>query len=169
VFSWSQSRYFLTGWYGVGSALKTLQTERPADFETLSANAINYMPFRYVITNASSAIALVDTGIMSQWADLVDDQEIADYYLNKIVDAYHTTRAMLETLYGHDLRERRPRVYEMIDLRSKRLAPLHQLQIDQINTWRSLKKQGKTDEAEAMLPDMLLVLNAISSGLGSTG
>ncbi len=169
VFSWSQSRYLLTGWYGVGSALKTLQNERPADFETLSANAINYMPFRYVITNASSAIALVDTDIMSQWAGLVDDQEIADYYLNKIVDAYHTTRAMLETLYGHDLRERRPRVYEMIDLRSKRLAPLHQLQIDQINTWRALKKQGKTDEAEAMLPDMLRVLNAISSGLGSTG
>ncbi|MGM0704829.1 MAG: phosphoenolpyruvate carboxylase [Bacteroidota bacterium] len=169
VFSWSQSRYLLTGWYGVGSALKALQNERPADFDTLSENAVNYMPFRYVITNASSAIALVDTDIMEQWADLVDDQEIAEYYLNKIVDEYHTTREMLETLYGHDLRERRPRVYEMIDLRSKRLAPLHQLQIDQVNTWRALKEQGKTDEAEAMLPDILLVLNAISSGLGSTG
>lgn len=169
VFSWSQSRYFLTGWYGVGSALETLQNERPADFETLSQNAVNYMPFRYVITNASSAIALVDTGIMEQWAGLVDDRDLADHYLSKIVDAYHRTSEMLEMLYGHNLRERRPRVYEMIDLRSKRLAPLHQLQIDQTSTWRALKKQGKTDEAEAMLPNMLLVLNAISSGLGSTG
>lgn len=169
VFSWSQSRYFLTGWYGVGSALETLQHERPDDFSTLSENAINYMPFRYVITNASSAIAHVDTGIMRQWADLVDDEEIASYYLQEIVDEYQTTRDMLETLYGHGLRERRPRVYEMIDLRSKRLEPLHQLQIDQIKTWRSLKSQGKEDEAESMVPDMLLVLSAISSGLGSTG
>lgn len=169
VFSWSQSRYLLTGWYGVGSALKTLQNEHPADFNTLSENAINYMPFRYVITNASSAIALVDTDIMEQWANLVDDQEIADYYLSEIVDEYHTTRKMLEALYGHDLRERRPRVYEMIDMRSKRLAPLHQLQIDQVKTWRALNAQGNEEQAESMLPNMLLVLNAISSGLGSTG
>lgn len=169
VFSWSQSRYFLTGWYGVGSALEALKNERPGDFNTLSENAINYMPFRYVITNASSAIALVDTDIMEQWATLVDDQEIADSYLDAITKEYHTTRAMLQTLYGHDLRERRPRVYEMIDLRSERLAPLHQLQIEQVNTWRGLKTEGHKEQAEAMLPDMLLVLNAISSGLGSTG
>ena len=169
VFSWNQSRYFLTGWYGVGSALQTLQRERSDDFSTLSENAINYMPFRYVITNASSAIAHVDTAIMRQWADLVDDRDMADYYLETIVEEYHTTRDMLETLYGHGLRERRPRVYEMIELRSERLEPLHQLQIDQIKHWRALKNQGKEDEAESMLPDMLLVLNAISSGLGSTG
>ena len=57
----------------------------------------------------------------------------------------------------------------MIDIRSKRLAPLHQLQIEQIKTWRTLNAQGNEEKAESMLPNMLLVLNAISSGLGSTG
>lgn len=169
VFSWSQSRYFLTGWYGVGSALEILQKEMPEDFNTLSKNAINYMPFRYIITNASSAIALSDSGIMKEWAGMVENREMAEFYLEKIIDEYQKTQNMLEVLYGQKLRERRPRMYKMIEFRSKRLEPLHRLQIEQIKTWRKLKNQGKDDEAEAMLPEMLLVLNAISSGLGSTG
>lgn len=169
VFSWSQSRYFLTGWYGVGSALEKLQNEKPDDFNTLRENAINFMPFRYIITNASSAIALTDTEIMKEWAGMVEDSGLADLYLNKIIDEYYRTRNMLETLYGHSLRERRPRMYKMIELRSKRLEPLHHLQIEQMKTWRKLKNEGENDKADAMLPDMLLVLNAISSGLGSTG
>jgi len=169
VFSWSQSRYFLTGWYGVGSSLEKLQNEKPEDFSTLKENAINFMPFRYIITNVSSAIALTDTEIMKEWAGMVEDSGLADLYLNKIIDEFHRTRDMLETLYGHSLRERRPRMYKMIELRSKRLEPLHHLQIEQLKSWRNLKNEEKNDEADAMLPDMLLVLNAISSGLGSTG
>ena len=169
VFSWSQSRCFLTGWYGVGSALEKLQKENAEEFSTLSENAINFMPFRYVITNASSAIALTDINIMKQWAEMVEDRETGDRFYNEIVDEFKKTRDMLELLYGHGLRDRRPRMYEMIELRSKRLEPLHQLQIEQVKTWRKFKSQGKEDKADAMLPDMLLVLNAISSGLGSTG
>ncbi|MCC5940027.1 MAG: phosphoenolpyruvate carboxylase [Balneolaceae bacterium] len=169
VFSWNQSRCFLTGWYGVGSALEKLQKENPEEFSILSKNAINFMPFRYVITNASSAIALADTEIMKQWSEMVKDKEIRDRFYNKIIGEFERTRNMLELLYGHGLRERRPRMYEMIELRSKQLKPMHQLQIEQLKTWRKLKSNGKEKEADAMLPDMLLVLNAISSGLGSTG
>ncbi|MCC5908088.1 MAG: phosphoenolpyruvate carboxylase [Balneolaceae bacterium] len=169
VFSWSQSRCFLTGWYGVGSALEKLQKENPEEFRILSKNAINFMPFRYIITNASSAIALTDTEIMKQWSEMVEDDETRDRFYNKIVGEFERTRNMLELLYGHGLRERRPRMYEMIELRSKQLKPIHQLQIEQLKTWRKLKSIGKEKEADAMLPDMLLVLNAISSGLGSTG
>jgi len=169
VFSWSQSRCFLTGWYGVGSALERLQNDEPEDFSILSENAINFMPFRYVITNASSAIALTDTKIMKQWAEMVDHPEMGERFYSRILDEFEKTREMLELLYGHGLRERRPRMYEMIELRSKSLEPLHQLQIEQLKTWRKLKCNGKEKDAEALLPDMLLVLNAISSGLGSTG
>ncbi len=169
VFSWSQSRCFLTGWYGVGSALETLQNKKPEEFDVLSKNAIHFMPFRYVITNASSAVALTNTNIMKKWAELVDDKALADHFYGIIVDEFVKTRAMLEMLYGHGLKERRPRMYEMIEMRSKRLEPLHELQIKQMKKWRELKAEGKEEKADQMLPDMLLVLNAISSGLGSTG
>ena len=169
VFSWSQSRYFLTGWYGVGSALETLRQEDPDSFDLLKKHAIRFRPFRYIITNASSAIALADTEIMQWYTKLVDDQELAEAYLSQITGEFHRTRGMLENLYGQKLSERRPRMYTMIRFRNKRLKPLHHLQIDQLKKWRKLKRDGKNREAEEMLPDLLLVLNAIAGGLGTTG
>ncbi|MFU8860800.1 MAG: phosphoenolpyruvate carboxylase [Cyclonatronaceae bacterium] len=169
VFSWSQSRFFLTGWYGVGSALEQLQHHDPESFEFLSKQAVQYMPFRYIITNASSAIALADVEIMKAWCSLVDNQEVADLFFRQITAEYHRTRNMLEILYGQSLAGRRPRMYQMIEFRAERLKPLHHLQIGQLKTWRRLKKEGQQDKADAMLPEMLLVLNAIASGLGTTG
>ncbi|MFP8490006.1 phosphoenolpyruvate carboxylase [Gracilimonas sp. Q87] len=169
VFSWSQARFFLTGWYGVGSALERLRKEDPDAFSELSKDAVNFMPFRYIITNASSAIALTDIEIMKSYASLVEDEALAKKYFKKIEGEFNRTREMLEHLYGHKLTERRPRMYRMIEFRSERLKPLHQLQIEQLNTWRELKKEGKEEEAAEQLPEMLLVLNAIASGLGTTG
>ncbi len=169
VFSWSQARFFLTGWYGVGSALQKLKDKDAAAFELLSKHAVHFMPFRYIITNASSAIALSDTTIMKSYASLVDDSKLAETYLNRITDEYGRTREMLEVLYGHKLNERRPRMYKMINFRSRRLDPLHKLQISQLRHWRKLKQDGKDDQAEKQLPEMLLVLNAIAGGLGTTG
>lgn len=169
VFSWSQSRYFITGWYGVGSALERLRSEDSESFELLSRHAVSYMPFRYIITNASSAIALVDTDIMGRYASLVDDQKMAQGYLAKITDEFHRTRQLLEVLYGHPLRERRPRLYQMIAFRSERLEALHRMQIGQLREWRTLLEQGHSSQADAKLPELLLVLNAIASGLGTTG
>jgi phosphoenolpyruvate carboxylase len=60
-------------------------------------------------------------------------------------------------------------MYQMIEFRAKRLLPLHRLQIEQLKSWRSLKQSGKNEEAAEQLPEMLLVLNAIASGLGTTG
>ncbi len=169
VFSWSQARFFITGWFGVGSALARLQKEDAEAFALLSRHAVDFMPFRYVITNASSAIALTDTEIMKAYAALVDDRDLAKTCLTQILDEFEQTRSMLEVLYGHPLQERRPRMYTMMGFRAERLKPLHDLQISQLKTWRALKAEGKTKEADDMLPELLLVLNAIASGLGTTG
>jgi phosphoenolpyruvate carboxylase len=169
VFSWSQSRFFLTGWYGVGTALEKLREANPADYHELKSHAVEFMPFRYIITNASTAIGIADTEIMEAYTSLVSDQEIADNYLRKIVDEFHRTRDELENLYEQSLTERRPRMHAMIGFRSERLDPLHRLQISQLRSWRERKREGDEERANAMLQDMLLVVNAIASGLGTTG
>ena len=169
VFSWSQSRFFLTGWYGVGSALEKLRGEDPEAFEILKTYAVSFMPFRYIITNASSAIALADTEIMEWYSGLAEDTSLAGKYLDQITSEYHRTRSMLELLYGHELKSRRPRMYTMIGFRNEHLRPLHKTQIRQLKEWRSYRVDGDDARADKMLPDMLLVLNAIAGGLGTTG
>lgn len=169
VFSWSQARFFLTGWYGLGAALKFLEKEDPKAFGFLKQQAVNYFPFRYIITNASSGLAWADPVQMKAYSSLVSDQKLADGYTSQIIEEYHTSREMLEKLYGQKLNERRSRMYSMIAERNAKLSSLHKLQIAQLKEWRRLKDMDKMDEAADKLPQMLLVLNAIAGGLGSTG
>lgn len=169
VFSWSQARFFLTGWYGVGSALNNLKENDAKAFDILKKHAIDFYPFRYILTNASSGIAWADTTIMTKYAALVEDQDIAKHYLTQILEEYRLTKLMLAELYGHPLEARRARMYSMIAHRNAKMQHLHKVQIAQLKHWRTLKNNGNEEEAAACLPEMLQVLNAIASGLGTTG
>src|SRR5690606_2556810 len=77
VFSWSQSRFFPTGWYGVGTAMERLKESEPASFDLLKRHATEFMPFRYIITNVSTAIGIADPEIMKGYASLVRDKDLA--------------------------------------------------------------------------------------------
>jgi len=49
------------------------------------------------------------------------------------------------------------------------LQVLHLQEIHLLKKWRALKAAGNEADAEAMLPDLLLSINAIASGLRTTG
>jgi phosphoenolpyruvate carboxylase len=44
VFAWSQARFYLSGWYGVGSALARLKEEDPKGFEIIRKNYDDWPP-----------------------------------------------------------------------------------------------------------------------------
>jgi phosphoenolpyruvate carboxylase len=48
VFSWNQSRFYLPGWFGIGSALEEMQLQAPQDFESLKAAVPQWKFLRYV-------------------------------------------------------------------------------------------------------------------------
>ena len=54
VFSWSQARYYVPGWYGMGSALEALDEEERA---LLSNNLRNWPFWSYVFTNVESSLS----------------------------------------------------------------------------------------------------------------
>ncbi len=167
VFSWSQARFSLTAWYGVGTALEQLQNERPEDFALLKEQAISYAPLRYILTNSSSGVLIADESIMHDYAALVEDSNLRDRFMEQILAELNRTRQVIETIYGSTIQERRPRIAKMIALRQPKLATLHQHQISQIRTWRSNKASGNGDES--ILIDLLLTVNAISGGIRATG
>jgi phosphoenolpyruvate carboxylase len=49
------------------------------------------------------------------------------------------------------------------------LRVLHRQQLTLLRQWRNLRQTGAASEADAMLPHLLLTVNALASGLGSTG
>jgi phosphoenolpyruvate carboxylase len=54
-------------------------------------------------------------------------------------------------------------------LRAEALRVLHWQEIHLLEKWRALKAAGDEAAAEKMLPDLLLSINAIASGLRTTG
>jgi len=169
VFSWNQARFYLPGWYGAGSALNELLEKEPAEFERLRAG-IKAWPFlHYVLTNIESSIASTDAELMHRYADMVEDTMVRDGIFGMILLEWEKTRDMLLKLRGKPMAERRPRMLKTLKLRADALRVLHVQEIDLLTRWRKLKNSGDETGADSMLPELLLSINAIASGLRTTG
>jgi phosphoenolpyruvate carboxylase len=169
VFSWNQARFAISGWYGFGTALDRLRSICPDAFEVIRGKDFSWAPLHYIASNVATSIATVDTGIMRDYAMLVDDPAIRERILGMIADEYERTKELLELLYGGPLEEKLFNVYRFISVRQEGLRMLHRLQIDLLRSWRGLKREDRSKEADALLPELLLTVNAIASGLRSTG
>jgi phosphoenolpyruvate carboxylase len=169
VFSWSQSRFFLPGWYGVGTALEALHAERPEAFVQLPQYLHTWAPLHYALSNAATCLAAADRDVMTAYATLVDDAATRECVLQQIVEEFERTARMLELVYGGPLAERRPNIHASLDKRREPLRVLHRRQIALLGEWRHARTQGDDTRAAELLPTLLLTVNAIASGLGSTG
>jgi phosphoenolpyruvate carboxylase len=169
VFSWSQARFYLSGWYGVGSALEALHAERPAEFAAVQAELLRWPPLHYTLSNAATSIATADPAMMREYATMVDDEELRERFLALLLGEYERSKRMLELVYGGPLAERRPNIHAVIQARVAGLRVLHYQQIELIQRWRRLQVEGDQATATRLLPRLLLTVNAIASGLGTTG
>jgi phosphoenolpyruvate carboxylase len=169
VFSWSQARYYMSGWYGVGSALEALQAEHPGGFAQLSTYLYTWAPLHYALSNAATSLAAADVAIMREYAELVDDMAVRERIAADLCGELERTRRMLEIVYGGPLADRRPNIHESLRMRAAPLRVLHREQIALLRAWRSLRNASDHDGAAALLPQLLLTVNAIASGLGATG
>ena len=169
VFSWNQSRFYLPGWYGAGTALLELKEKNPNAFSLFSSEVRDWHFFRHVIMNIEANIMSVDIEIMKEYASLVEIEEIKNLFMEKILSEYEKTKVVLLQIFGASVEERRPRMNETIHLRSKGLIQLHKKQVSLLKEWRSALKTEKTQEAEKILIPLLLTVNAIAGGLRTTG
>jgi phosphoenolpyruvate carboxylase len=151
---------------GVGSALAALE---PEEFSSLSTQLRTWPFLHYVITNIESSIASTDRDLMRAYANLVDDAAVRDRIFGIILTEWELTREMLDRMRGGAMAARRPRMWKTLELRAEALRILHLQQIELLSRWRGLQTRGDEDAANALLPDVLLSVNAIASGLRTTG
>jgi phosphoenolpyruvate carboxylase len=165
VFSWGQARFYLSGWYGVGTALAELAAQDADSFSQLSEQNFLWPPLHYIISNAATSIATADLEIMHAYAALVADATTRSRIMGLVEAEYVRTREVLEVIYGGPLAEKRPNVNQLLVLRQDGLRILHQQQIELLRAWRA----SDGEEKEAILPQLLLTINAVASGLRTTG
>src|SRR5262249_8689406 len=155
----------LPGWYGLGTALEQLQKKDGAAFARLQ-QAARRLPFwRYVLKNVESAVASASLDLVREYASLVDDARVRDTFVRKVCDEHARTVALVEAVVGESMQQRRPRMVKTLELRDAGLRALHAFQIDVLRRWRATRASGDDHAARALLPEVLLSLNAIAAGL----
>jgi phosphoenolpyruvate carboxylase len=170
VFSWNQSRHYLPGWFGLGTALERVSTQDPKAFAAIERRARDWPFLRYALSNIESNVASVALDLMADYASLVADAGVRETFQSCIAEEYRRTSAMLDRVFGGSpLAKRRPRLVRTLVMRDTGLRALHAHQIELIRRWRSLRDAGDKPQAEALLPTLLLSVNAIASGLRTTG
>ncbi len=168
VFSWTQSRFYLPGWYGAGTAFQRLEEEDPESWALLKS-AVRHTPFlRYVLTNIESSLVSVNLDWVRQYAALVPETDLRERFLGLVLAEYERTQERLSRLFQRPFHERRPRLAFTLALREQPLDVLHRQQIELLKKWRA-QVATEPEAAEAMIPDLLVSINALASGLRTTG
>ncbi|HWQ54740.1 MAG TPA: phosphoenolpyruvate carboxylase [Bryobacteraceae bacterium] len=169
VFSWSQARFNLPGWYGVGSAFEAVRQSGPAAWGLLK-DAADHWPFlSYLLHNIEFSVGAADPGLMAEYASLVEDPAVREPAMGRILAEYERTHRELEALFGAPIGARRPRMAKAIELRREALLRLHREQIALLRDRRRMQREGDAEGAERLLPALLLTVNAIAGGLKTTG
>ena len=162
VFSWSQARFHLPGWYGVGTALDGLRRESHADWHALHTQAPGWPMLIYLLHNVEASLMMASPEVMELYASLVPDEALRSRFLGRILREYQLTAEMLAPLFGETAGERRPRLALAIELRKEALWQLHREQVRLLAAWRE-RPDEEIREA------LLLTVNAIGMGQKMTG
>ncbi len=168
VFSWSQSRYNMTSWYGVGTTLDNLKNNSPEDFKRLK-KAVKSDPFiRYVLTNVDTSLAATDIEVMKEYASLVPDKQIRDKFLNLFMEEFEKAKDGLHSLLEEGMEERRVDHYHSSRLRASVMTTIHKKQVALLKKWRDEKSNDEKGSAET-LQSLLLTINALAGAMRNTG
>ena len=169
VFSWSQCRFNITSWYGVGTTLEDMYEQEPEKFERLRKSVQNDPFVRYLLTNVDSSLTSSDENIFKKYANLAADVPDSAIFITKLSDELSRTRRMIDVLLKKPLVQRRENHYYSTLLRSEAMEPLHQHQADLLHQWRSFTAEGNTEKADEVLFQLLRCINAIAGAIGFTG
>jgi phosphoenolpyruvate carboxylase len=168
VFSWSQARFNLTGWFGFGTALKTLRAQDPEAWHQLK-DAVEFWPFlKYTLIQVETNLLNADKKWMQEFAGMVPDQKIRQEIFGMMMDDYGTGLTQIADMLGGSVEGRRTTQLENAKLRGQALGKLHELQLKLIAEWRTVKDTDE-EKSDALLKRLLLLVNAIAGGLRHTG
>lgn len=159
VFSWSQARIMLPGWYGAGRALAEF-----TDQGLLRAMAQTWPFLQTTLANLEMVLAKSDMGVAALYLPLVEDAKAGAAIFGRIRDEWTRTRDALLSVTGQNhLLELQRELHNSIRLRLPYIEPLNYLQVE-------LLKRHRSGESDPRIREGLqLSINAIATALRNSG
>ncbi len=177
VFSWTQSRFLLPSWYGVGTAIQEFVAESPEEnFDLLRGFYRKWPFFRMAISKVEMTISKVDLQIARHYVEELshpDDKERFISLFNQITQEYHLVCDMVLKISGHErLLDDNPELQRSVQLRNGSIVPLGFLQVSLLKRLRQHGGAGmiySRYSKKELLDGALLTINGIAAGMRNTG
>jgi phosphoenolpyruvate carboxylase len=157
VFSWTQARCILPGWYGLGTGLRAYLDDG-GDLERLRELYREWPFFRTILDNAALSLARTDLPTAADYADLAG--ELREEFFPRIEAEYDRSVDLLLSITDRDRLPPRGWLAQNLERRNPYVDPLNLLQV------RLLDREDRTAAAERALR---LTVKGIAAGMKSTG
>ncbi len=176
VFSWTQSRFLLPAWYGVGTALQEYVAQGEHHLQHLQHLYREWPFFRMVISKVEMTLAKVDLQIARHYVREMSSPERLERAMELfecIAQEMYRTRDMVLQITGHrELLENDPYLKRSVQLRNRSIVPLGFIQVSLLKRLR--KQEGSPGECNQhvraeLLRGALLTINGIAAGMRNTG
>ena len=169
VFSWSQTRVNLPGWFGLGSGLAAVIGEPDgagqAGLEELRRAYREWPLFNVLLDNAEMSLAKTDRRIAERYLALGGRDDLAA----RVLEEYDLTRRLVLAVTGHDrLLADRPVLSRAVALRDPYVDALSHLQLRALSALRGPAADDPA-ERERLERLLLLTVNGVAAGLQNTG
>ena len=165
VFSWSQCRLMLPGWFGFGSAVRAWVAAHEADgMEALRRMHREWPYFQTVLSNMDMVLAKSDIAIASRYSELVADAALRAAIFGRLRAEWQASiDAVLAITEQRALLERNPLLARSIRNRFPYIDPLHHVQVE------LLKRHRAGDADPRVVEGIHLTINGIAAGLRNSG
>jgi phosphoenolpyruvate carboxylase len=171
VFSWVQSRYIISAWYGIGYALERYIKERPqTGLAELQEMYREWPFFRSLINNVQTSLAKTDLSMAAQYAELAQDASLRKSIHGLIASEHERAVAkVLELSSQKELLNTNRVLRDSIRQRNPYVDPLHYLQVRFLQELKTKTTSPDDESLHKIDKILLLTVNGIAFGMKSTG
>jgi phosphoenolpyruvate carboxylase len=161
VFSWTQSRHGIPGWFGVGTAVEALVQEVGIDGVRQLAERSRF--FRALVRNCEVSLVRSDIDVAREYARLADPDAAQ---LFELIAAEHarTVHALRDTLGMAPPLATRPYLVASVERRNPHIDVLSHIQIEALRRRRA--GQGDADKLTRIV---FTTIGGIAAGLQTAG
>ena len=163
VFSWSQSRIMLPGWYGVGTAFSNFINKESGNIDKLRTMYKDWPFFTSLLSNVDMVMSKSDMEIAKEYANLCKDDKTKEVY-NKILREWKLTKQVVLDISEHkEFLEDNTYLTKSLENRLQYFNTLNLLQIELI------RRAREEETLESQINTIHITINGVATGLRNSG
>ena len=163
VFSWSQSRIMLPGWYGVGTAFSNFINKDKGNIEKLRKMYKEWPFFTSLLSNVDMVMSKSDMDIAKEYANLCKEEETKQVYEEILREWNLTKQVVLEISEHKEFLEDNTYLTRSLENRLQYFNTLNLIQLELIKRSR----EGKLPESQ--INTIHITINGVATGLRNSG